>query len=556
MIKNKGSSTSVVIIVFSLVFVLMLLMAIGIMFFGMLLNMGAIKDKNGIQTYSLSDGTSKTISSKNFNILMTSENKELEDLIKNNKTYTHDYDINIDYADNFDAISILNQGIEYDALFLSNSIWQYKLKSNVSFKNAKSTSITPVVFGIKKSKAETLGFTNAKVYTRDIIKAIENNELKFVMSNPTTTNSGASAYFALLYTLADYPVVLTKEHLEDPIIENEIKEFFKGQERTIGNETFLEEAFLNGDYEAVVSYEYSLMKINKELESQGKEPLYLVYPYDGVAICDNVFGYIDNKDTDKLEMFLEIQDYLLSPEAKEQLSNLGRRTWYGGTTSSANKSLFNPSWGIDTTKYINAVKFPTKDVIDLALSTYQTQLRKPVHVVFCLDYSGSMRWDGYNELVDAMDFILTDAATEEYIQFSEKDIIDVILFESDVITTLTTNDGTDTEAILDDIKNREPYGGTNLYDTSVEALRLLKDEDPNERNRSIILMTDGEGNKGYYSSLQNEYNNMNQDIPIYSIMFGDANAKQLNTIATLTNGKVFNGKTDLVKAFKEVRGYN
>lgn len=31
---------------------------------------------------------------------------------------------------------------------------------------------------------------------------------------------------------------------------------------------------------------------------------------------------------------------------------------------------------------------------------------------------------------------------------------------------------------------------------------------------------------------------------------------QLKEISNMSNGKVFDGKTDLVKAFKEVRGYN
>ena len=39
-------------------------------------------------------------------------------------------------------------------------------------------------------------------------------------------------------------------------------------------------------------------------------------------------------------------------------------------------------------------------------------------------------------------------------------------------------------------------------------------------------------------------------------MFGDADNVQLEGIADLTNGKVFDGKKDLVAAFKEVRGYN
>ena len=69
-------------------------------------------------------------------------------------------------------------------------------------------------------------------------------------------------------------------------------------------------------------------------------------------------------------------------------------------------------------------------------------------------------------------------------------------------------------------------------------------------------MTDGEGNIGSYRDLKREYQRINQDIPIYSITFGDASIYELSDISSLTNGKVFDGKTDLVSAFKTVRGYN
>ena len=45
-------------------------------------------------------------------------------------------------------------------------------------------------------------------------------------------------------------------------------------------------------------------------------------------------------------------------------------------------------------------------------------------------------------------------------------------------------------------------------------------------------------------------------LPIYSITFGSADEYELQDIAELTNGKVFDGRSDLVSAFKEVRGYN
>jgi len=45
-------------------------------------------------------------------------------------------------------------------------------------------------------------------------------------------------------------------------------------------------------------------------------------------------------------------------------------------------------------------------------------------------------------------------------------------------------------------------------------------------------------------------------IPVYSIMFGSADSDQLEEIAELTHGKVFDGRSNLLEAFKTVRGYN
>ena len=62
--------------------------------------------------------------------------------------------------------------------------------------------------------------------------------------------------------------------------------------------------------------------------------------------------------------------------------------------------------------------------------------------------------------------------------------------------------------------------------------------------------------KNYYEEFMNYYKNNNLNIPIYSITFGNSNESQLNELASLTNGKVFNGKDGLKQAFKEVRSYN
>ena len=503
------------------------------------------KDNN---EYVYSDDTFSIISSSDNKIL----DKEIKDFAKKEKVKIH-----IEYDDTLKITRRLNQGEKFDAVWLSNSIWMYSLDSSkVRVSDTKATSINPIVFGIKKSKAEELGFVNKEIYTKDIVSAVESGKLKFSMSNPVTTNSGASAYLGILTTLAGNPEVLTKEMLNNEEVKTKLKSFFSGVERNSGDENFLEETFLKGDYEAVFTYESSIININKKLESNNKEILYALYPVDGVSISDSPIGYIDQKNEKKKETYDKLVAFLTSDKGQNILADYGRRTWYGGTTTKADKNVFNPNWGINTNKYISPLKYPSTTVINDALMLYQTTLRKPVHVVFCLDYSGSMIGDGETQLKDAMQFILSDRAADNLLQFAGEDIVEVIPFSNNYSTVWKASNPSELPQLLNNVLNKAPAGGTALYPSAEQALRLLKDENKDKYNTSVIVMTDGEGNIGYFEDLEKYYKSMGVEIPIYSIQFASADRSQLVAMAELSNGKVFDGTTSLIDAFTEVRGYN
>ena len=515
--------------------------------FGLVTNtMNRLINRNG------NNNSGYTYNDKIFSLITTPENKVMESTIQNFMD-KNGYNISITYADNLDIVDKVNSGEKYDAIWASNSIWLDSL-TGVSTSDSKSTSVTPITFGIKKSKAEKLGLIGKNVKMKDILELIKNKELTFSMANPITTNSGASSYLNILSTLAGNPDVLTSKDLKNEKLKEDLKVFFSGLVRTSGDEDFLETSFINGNYDAAFTYEASIININKELTKQKKEILYAIYPTDGVSVSDSPLLYINNHNDKKKEAFLKLQDYILSGEGQDILLNLGRRTWYGGVTDKAPSDVFNKDWGIDTTKYISPIKYPSGEVIKEALLLYQTRLRKPVHVVFCLDYSGSMYGEGINDLKYAMDYILSEKAKTNMIQFSEEDKIDVIAFGSKVNKAWSAR-GNKTQKLLDEINNYSLDGATSLYPAATAAINLLKDEN-SAYNTSVILMTDGEGNIGTFSDLESEYKKINKEIPIYSITFGSASYEQLNKMATLSNGKVFDGRNNLLEAFKTVRGYN
>ena len=493
---------------------------------------------------------------KNITILSSYDYNSLE---KDILEYASDNNINVKfvYKGDLEIVDELNNNSkDYDAVWISNSMWLYMLDNNYLHSDSKSLGVSPIVFGIRKSKAKELDLIDKNVTNTDILNLIKDKKIKYVMNSVTATNTGATAYLGFLTALAGNPDVLTEDMLNNQELQNNLKNVFSGVERVSGDEAYLEDMFINSnDYEAVISSESSLININKKLKKEKKEELYLIYPSDGVAINDSTFAFIDNHQ-DKEEDFLKLQNYLLSKDGQKLLQNKGIRTWYGGVTDNPNKKIFNPDWGIDTNKRLTVTRFPSKEMITKSINLYINILRKPTHVVFCLDYSGSMWGDGNKELVDAMDYILTqEKAKVDNLQFSDTDKITVIPFSSDVIAVWNAN-GQDTNELLNNIKKEEATGATALYSAIEEGIKIL-DNETDDYTKTIIAMTDGYANeyKNIYD-LRRVYSNSVKKVPIYGITFGAATDEELQKIANLSNAKVFNGKDGLLRAFKEVRSYN
>ena len=168
-----------------------------------------------------------------------------------------------------------------------------------------------------------------------------------------------------------------------------------------------------------------------------------------------------------------------------------------------------------------------------------------------------MYGEGNNQLTEAMEYILNEEeASKNLLQFSSKDKITIIPFNHNILGTYTTENGVDTKDLINKITSTSVSGGTDIYLPAMKGLEILSQEDLETYNVSVVLMTDGASNYNRIDELTRLYRQTEKDIPIFSIMFGDAEEEQLQDIADLTNAKIFDGKTNLLEAFKQVRGYN
>ena len=490
-------------------------------------------------------------------ILSGSENQELETIIQECSEATG-VEIQMEYKGSVDIMRELENGApDYDAVWPASSIWVSMGDTGHLIKHSQSISMTPVVFGIRESLAEKLGFVGEKVSVNDILTAIRDGEMSFCMTSATQSNSGASAYIGFLYALLGKQEGLTSEDLQKPDLQADIRELLSGVERSSGSSDWLKDMFLEGDYDAMVNYECLIIDANQQLEEEGKEPLYVVYPYDGLSIADSPLGYVDHGDAEKEEAFLAVQEYLLSDKAQAEIEATGRRINAGGV-SKENQDVFNRDWGIDTERILSPIQMPEAAVLTEALNVYQTSFKKPSLNIYCLDFSGSMSGTGEEQLKEAMaQILLQENARKNFLQANAGEVNEVVFFDDTILDVQAAADDSD-EALAElnqKVADFQIAGGTDIYRAAAEALEIASGYDLTNYTPAIILMTDGRSNYNY-SNFEEVWNRYEEDIPIFSITFGDADPGQLEELAKISGGRVFDGTKDLTAAFRSVKGYN
>jgi Ca-activated chloride channel family protein len=147
-----------------------------------------------------------------------------------------------------------------------------------------------------------------------------------------------------------------------------------------------------------------------------------------------------------------------------------------------------------------------------------------------------------------------DLAKKYMLQTSERDVNIVIPFNSDSLglSRFTGNSPAELNKFNQTITALDAGGGTDIYSPLNKAVEIVnKEPNINQYFAAVILMTDGKSNENKFDQLV-----LNADLPVYAIMFGDADESQLKPITDKFGGRIFDGRKDLVSAFRTAKGYN
>ena len=397
--------------------------------------------------------------------------------------------------------------------------------------------------------------------SKDILAAVEAGKLKFLMTSATQSNSGASAYLAMLAAGIGKPDLIESGDLDKPEVLATVRGLLKGVERSAGSSGWLADLYRDGErtgaqYQAIWNYEAVIKETNDRLIAEGHEPLYAIYPGDGVSIANSPLGFVDRgRGKDVEGFFVDLQAFLLKGDVQARIAKTGRRVELGR----AALLPADPKTNLDPARPVTVIRPPEPAVIQKALLIYQEALRRPSLTALCLDVSGSMQGAGETQLLDAMRFLLTPARTREVlVQWTKTDEILVLPFSDHVLWTAhASGEEAEQAGLLSQALQLHAGGGTDFYTCGAQALAAMKPLlDGGNHLPAIVIMTDGKS-QGAMSTFETAWRADGRRVPVFGVTFGsDADRSQLDNLAKLTGGRVFDGTKSLTDAFRAVRGYN
>ncbi|WP_380284671.1 extracellular solute-binding protein [Kitasatospora purpeofusca] len=463
--------------------------------------------------------------------------------------------------DGADAVAAGNTDGKYDAIwFPSNQYLHLYDKSKEKLLSETPIMASPVAFGIRSSVLNDLSWGDgSKVTWGNLAEAASGGKLSYGMADPSRSNSGFSALVAVASAFSGAGSALTDADVQKAA--PQLKQFFAGQKLTSGSSGWLAQAYARaeqGSIGALVNYESVLLSLDKTLPADQK--LTVVRPTDGVISANYPLTLLGSSQQRERESFQRLTAYLLQPEVQKRISELTlRRPIAPGVT---------PAAGLPTER-VHELPFPgTKAVADGLLSAYQNELRRPSRTVYVLDTSGSMAGARLASLKSAMGRLTGSDDARGTRRFRDREEVTLISFASKVKSTKTHSvppggaAQQELAAINGDVQGLSPDGGTAVYSSLEEAYRVIERQQAtakDDRFTSIVLMTDGESNEGAsdqdFRTFHGGLSPAQKSVPVFPILFGDAAKGQLQGIADLTGGKLFDGTGSLDGAFEEIRGY-
>jgi Ca-activated chloride channel family protein len=472
--------------------------------------------------------------------------------------------------------AVLTDQAKADAAWFANA--KYLLSSpagQAKVKLQEKIMLSPIVVGVSESDARQHGWDQPglKLTWKDIAAAAKAGKLRYALSNPATSNQGFMALMGVAAAAAGKSEALAAADVD----RSAIVDFLKGYKLPGDNSSYLSEQFIlqqGGKVNAFINYESWLLSLNAS--GKLREKLVLIYPYEGVSTADYPLMLLSEARRDD---YLKVVQYLKSEAAQTWLARQTLRRPIQPEVAAKVDDIL-PKQGLQ----VELPFSPDRALADGLISTYLNEFRAPIASTFVLDTSGSMQGGGRrDQLVQAIQYIAgaDTSLTGRIARLTNREKLWLQLFSDRPyqlidfevpglgVQTRGVQEQKDSDAkqqvltaVRDAADQLKMTGGTALYDAvfvSLERMLAERKKHPNHQY-SVVAFTDGENNQGRtLEAFKRDYQALPEDvrgIPVFWVLFGEANEKDLKALAQLTGGRVFDArKASLYSVFKDIRAY-
>jgi Ca-activated chloride channel homolog len=496
------------------------------------------------------DGARAPSAAVPFSVLAGSELKELEPAITD-AARAVGVDLRMSYAGTLDIVERINAGERFDAILPPNGAYPALALKTPPVAREK-LFYSRIAIGVKAPKAAALGWDRRAPGWAEIAKAAGGGQLRYAMTNPTSSNTGMSALFAVASASAGKSEDLTVADVKPEVL----SAFLAGQVLTAGSSGWLAEAYAKDPsrIDAMVNYEAVILRTNQRLGAA--DQLVPIYPRDGMISADYPLMLLDDTRRDTYTKLIGA----LKGTAfqRDALSSAFLRP--------ANPDV--PAAPVLPTAAVAELSFPNRlEVIDAVLGAYQASWRRPATSIFVLDVSKSMEGARLGAMREALKVLSgADDATlgARLASFQQRERVVLITFAGRVAEPVWIRfDADRVGAAREEIRRRadalQLESATAVFSALAKAQEVAREErrrDP-ERYVSIALLTDGESNAGIgFDEFRSRYPAGTAPARVFPILFGEGNVAQMHEVAALTGGREFDGRNvRLAQVFREIRGY-
>ncbi|MFU0440713.1 substrate-binding domain-containing protein [Streptomyces sp. BG2AG] len=493
-------------------------------------------------------------------VLASSELADMEPLLEEARKATG-ITVRLTWTGTLDAVERLASGKAdgaFDAVWLSSNDY-LRLNPEAARRVTSETPLmtSPVALGVRPATVRRLGWDPERVSWAQVHRAVADGKLTYGMTDPKRSNSGFSALISVASGLSGAQAALTDADVRAAT--PKLKEFFAGQRLTSGSSGWLATAYTRrSTVDALINYESVLLSLDRDTGAgtgtgtgTGTD-LTVIRPRDGVVTADYPLSTLIAAAPEAKDAVRALTEHLRSPAVQREITERTLRRPVVASARPAEPLSPEPR---------RELPFPgSRSVADGLLSAYEHQLRRPSRTVYVLDTSGSMKGKRLEQLKSALTGLTGD--------FRQREEVTLLPFGSSVKQVRThTVDPADPAAgpaaIRADTAALTAEGNTAIYSSLAAAYDHLG-PDTESAFTSIVLMTDGENTAGrsaadftaFYRSLPPA----RQVTPVFPIVFGDSDRSELDRIAALTGGRLFDGTKEhgpgsLEGAFEELRGY-